>query len=178
MHRHYYRDPFRDANYSLERVDAGRDYYITGPIHPVAYCRITEVGVPSMSDTFGPHLSCYEILNGPGRGLLVYTAEHYGVKSGVRVGDKFTSRDVIYEGRGSIEAGWGEMDNGEAYSVAWHSQNYDGVDQHRLGINFDHFMGALGVRDGQYSKLPRVGVVPPKYKGLAAKVRDGGWVRG
>lgn len=145
-----YMDPFRDAVYSSARIDAGVDYCSRGPIHPIGRAKITAVGVPSHTSTFGEKLSIYQLLDGPAKGKYVFFAEHYKVKRHFRKGQTVDTDAVLYDTNGCIEIGWSDGHG----SMAWDIDNNIEGQRTAWGQNMSDLLESLGTKPGLTQGLP------------------------
>jgi hypothetical protein len=136
-----YLDPFRDANISAARINGGVDYCGSGPVYPIGNAVILNVGRPSGTSTFGSDMAVYELLDGPGRGLKVFFAEHYRTRGGYANGDHVTVDDVLWDMYSCIEIGWSDGRG----SVAWDSASHS-IEGERTayGENMNDLLVALG----------------------------------
>lgn len=110
-----YADPFRDAKISAERIDAGVDYYVDGPIYALGNAIVTNVGKPSGTSVFSSDMPVYQLLDGPFAEKYVYNDEHLTIAPGIRAGMRVDSNTVLYHGYASIECGWSDGHG----SMAW-----------------------------------------------------------
>jgi hypothetical protein len=158
-----YRNPLRAIIGLIpERVDQGVDYAGSGPIYAVGdgvVLNTTNPGWPG-----GAFIS-YELVDGPARGEIVYTAEN--VVPEVSIGQEVTSLTVLGTLIGAypnLEIGWAAYPgDGESEARAagqWTVQDGDNSIPTAFGENFSRLLVALGAPPGiSYAKpvgsLPR-----------------------
>jgi hypothetical protein len=159
-----YRNPFRSAAVSPERIDQGVDYAGRSgdPIYALGPAKVIEVinyggnsGWPdgSGAGTSGGWVS-YQLSSGPLMGRIVYVAE--GVQPAVRAGDRVDSSTVVghFAGGGGIETGWaGPPSQGDqtlAYSQGQSDFNSGDIGgwNTEAGVTFSNLMASLGAPAG------------------------------
>lgn len=155
-----YRDPFRDANISAARIDAGVDYCGSGPVYPIGNAVILNVGKPSGTSTFGDDIAVYQLLDGPGEGLKVFFAEHYNTAAGYKAGDYVTPDDVLYNMYSCIEIGWSDGRGSLAWDIS--PTSIEGQ-RTAYGQNMNDLLVALGCISGLTLDKPITMSLPPEY---------------
>ena len=157
-----YRNPLRAIrNLTSERVDQGVDYGGSGPIYALGdgvVLNTTNSGWPG-----GTFIS-YQLLDGPARGDIVYTAEN--VVPQVSVGQQVTSSSVVgtlVNAWPNLEIGWAAYPgSGESAAQAagqW-SADSDAISRPTAyGENFSQLLAALGCPPGISYAAP-VGSLP------------------
>jgi hypothetical protein len=141
-----YRDPFRFAHISPARIDAGVDLCGEGKVTALGPAVILRRGTPSHTSTFGSDLSAYRLTEGPGKGLVVFFAEHYNLAPKIAAGQNVDAETPLYYMNGCIEIGWA-TDSG-AGSKAWSETPYSEGQRSALGDNMNELLGALGCVSG------------------------------
>ena len=159
-----YRNPFRSAAVSPERIDQGVDYAGRSgdPIYAIGPAKVIEVinyggnsGWPdgSGAGTSGGWVS-YQLSSGPLMGNIVYVAE--GVQPAVKVGDRIDSSTVVghFAGAGGIETGWAGPPSQGDQTLAYDQgqSDFSGGDiggwNTAAGVEFSNLMASLGAPAG------------------------------
>jgi hypothetical protein len=157
-----YRNPLRAlGGLTRQRVDQGVDYGGSGPIYALGdgvVLNTINSGWPG-----GAFIS-YELLDGPARGHIVYTAEN--VVPRVSVGEQVTSATVVgtlIDAWPNLEIGWAAYPGtGESAARAagqWSAYNDANSIPTAFGENFSQLLGALGSPTGISYAAP-VGSLP------------------
>jgi hypothetical protein len=154
-----YKDPFRDARISPERIDAGVDYYVDGPVYALGDGLILNVGTPSHTSVFGNDLAVVQLVAGPFARHSYFFAEHYENAAGLHVGQRVTSETVLYHGNGSIEIGWSDGRG----SMAWDIDNSIEGERTVWGQNFSDLLESVGCAPGLVLGRPLTMTLPPGW---------------
>lgn len=149
-----YKNPFREAHITPARIDAGVDYCVGATpghrVYALGKAVITQVGVPSHTNTFGNELSIYQLLDGPAKGKFVFFAEHYNIVRRFKVGDAVDADTVMYDCDGCIEIGWSDGNGSMAWDI---DSNIEGQ-RTAWGQNFSDLLESLGCVPGLTQGLP------------------------
>ncbi len=155
-----YANPLRDISIlTPERVDQGVDYAGFGSLYAIGDgVVLSTVGSGWPGGTF----IAYQLTDGPGRGLVVYSAED--IEPSVQVGQTVTSSTVIghmYAGPNGIELGWADGARLPDTMARKYGQ-YHGSNSTAFGYNFSQLLQAIGAPGGNVSGSPS-GSLPPGW---------------
>jgi hypothetical protein len=146
-----YDNPFRDADYTAARIDAGVDYCLIpggkGPVYALGKAKIINRGNPSGTSVFSNDMPVYQLLEGVYKNKYVFCDEHIRLEAGYNDGDIVDSNTVLYHMYGCIEIGWsdGPPNNG---SIAWNSGKYSEGQLSAYGDNFNQLLVSTGAKAG------------------------------
>lgn len=156
------------ANLVAERIDQGVDFSGSGPIKAIGDGQVlvtSEAGWP------GGGYMAYQLTSGPASGKVIYVAED--ITPTVAPGDKIKAGQTIanmFNGGSGIETGWATSNGlqpvsqtAEAGSISGANLPGGGTNPTAIGLNFDQFLGALGVGSAPNAGSPAGGTLPSGY---------------
>lgn len=153
-----YKNPLRSIlGLTPERIDMGVDYAGSGTIFPIGdgvVTDLTNAGWPGPTHGF----VCYQLTDGPAKGLYVYVAEN--VTPLVHVGEHVTPNTrlaLLHNASPNLETGWAAAP-GDGNSLADTMPGaFNGQNSTAAGINFNKLLVAVGAPTG----ILQVGLGPP-----------------